>query len=209
MGRFFVPMDLRDFPLDQQRFKLQVASIGNPREEVNLIPYADLPHRAEQLSVTDWFMGSASMQQSDVEISPGVKSLAGVELTWVGHRHFDYYALQVILPLVAIVIMGWTALLLNHSDIAPRINVSTTAMLTLIAYRFSLGNQIPHLSYLTRFDYFMTGSTILVFFMLVAVAGGAYLERKGKVALVLRLDRWMRVGFPLTFISMTLLLWKL
>ena len=43
-------------------------------------------------------------------------------------------------------------------------------MLTLIAYRFLLGQSLPPVSYLTRLDYFLLGATILVF---IALFGGA------------------------------------
>ncbi len=43
-------------------------------------------------------------------------------------------------------------------------------MLTLIAYRFLLGGMLPRISYLTRLDYFLLGSTVLVFLALVEAA---------------------------------------
>jgi hypothetical protein len=36
-------------------------------------------------------------------------------------------------------------------------------MLTLIAYRFSIGELVPKVAYLTRLDYFILGSTLMVF----------------------------------------------
>jgi hypothetical protein len=74
-----------------------------------------------------------------------------------------------------------------------------TTMLTLIAYRFSLGTSVPNLNYRTRFDYFMLASTVLTFLILLLVVSGAYLVGKGKVTLVHCIDTWAGLAFPMVF----------
>jgi glycine receptor alpha-4 len=208
-GRFTARMDLKDFPLDRQRFYLQVVSLGYSREEVELIP--DLggkrSGRAEQLSITDWGFGSTRMEVADFEPVPGMKALAGVRLIWEGKRQVGYYTVQVILPLVMIVLMGWTALWIPPTVVPARMSVAVTTMLTLIAYRFALGRLVPNLPYLTRFDYFTLGSTILIFLVLLLVAAITYLFAKNKAALAERIDGWARLAFPVIFGIVFLLIW--
>ena len=208
-GRFTARMDLRDFPLDRQRFHVQVISLGYSRDEVELIP--DLggkrSGRAEQLSITDWGLGPARMVMADFEPAPGMKALAGVKLTWEGKRQVGYYAVQVIFPLVMIVLMGWTALWIAPSMVPARVSVAVTTMLTLIAYRFALARFVPNLPYLTRFDYFTLGSTILIFLVLAVVAATTYLVAKDKAARAERIARWARLAFPVIFAAVFLLIW--
>ncbi len=208
-GRFTARMDLRDFPLDRQRFHVQVISLGYSRDEVELIP--DLggkrSGRAEQLSITDWRLGPARMEIADFEPAPGVKALAGVQLIWEGKRQVGYYAVQVIFPLVMIVLMGWAALWIAPSMVPARMSVAVTTMLTLIAYRFALSRFVPNLPYLTRFDYFTLGSTILIFLVLAVVAVTTYLVAKEKAALAERTARWARLAFPVIFGAVFLLIW--
>ena len=208
-GRFTARMDLKDFPLDRQSFHVQVVSLGYSRDEVELVP--DLggkrSGRAEQQSITDWTLGPARMETADFEPVSGMKPLAGVRLVWEGKRHIGYYAVQVILPLVMIVLMGWTALWITPSLVTPRFSVVITTMLTLIAYRFALGQLVPNLSYLTRFDYFTLGSTILTFLVLLLVAGTAYLVAADKLAAAERVDRWARLAFPVVFGAMFFVIW--
>jgi len=206
-GRFLARMDLMDFPRDEQRFHIEVVSLGYSRDEVDLVVNSEsVPSgRAKEFSVTDWDVGPARMEIADLEPVPGVKPLAGVRLLWEGRRILNYYAVQVIFPLVLIVLMGWSAPWLDPSVVTPRVSVSTTTMLTLIAYRFTLGRSVPNLPYLTRFDYFMLASTILVFMVLVLVVAGAFLARQGRVALVHRMDRWARLMFPVVFVAVSVL----
>ena len=42
-------------------------------------------------------------------------------------------------------------------------------MLTLIAYRFAIGSEVPKLPYLTRLDAFILASSLLVFLSLIEV----------------------------------------
>ena len=198
MGRFSTRMDLRDFPLDRQHFVVQVVSLGYPRDQVELTAGDIASPRATQLSLSDWDVGAARMQTADYETGPSL-TLAGVQLHWYARRHVGYYAVQVILPLVLIVIMTWTALWVDPSVVPARVSVSMTGMLTIIAYRFSLGQSVPNLTYLTRFDYFMLASTILVFLMLMIVAAAAHLVAAGRTAEVRQLDWWSRLAFPIVF----------
>ncbi len=208
-GRFTGRMDFRLFPMDRQRFHVQVVSLGYPRGEVEMVPSSEANGggKAATLSLTDWEVGPARMEIRDYESGVGMKPLSGVELAWDGQRHFGYHAVQVILPLVMIVLMGCTALWVDPSVVNTRISVSVTTMLTLIAYRFALGRLVPNLPYLTRFDYFTLGSTVLVFLMLVVVAWCAYLFGRDRKPLVDRIDRWARIGFPVLYAVLCLLVW--
>jgi hypothetical protein len=86
-------------------------------------------------------------------------------------------------------------------------SVVVTTMLTLIAYRFALGNLVPRLSYLTRLDWFLLGSTALVTTALMTMAATAYLMRHKRVEAVARIDRWGRLLFPLAFAALLAVVW--
>jgi hypothetical protein len=208
-GRFTTRMDLRDFPMDRQKFRIQLVCLGYPRSEVELTPFPEgrRAGRAEEFSVTDWAMGRTQMEAADFAPAPGMTPIAGVQLTWDGRRYVGYYVVQVILPLVMIVLMGWAALWIDPGIVVTRMSIAVTTMLTLIAYRFALGRLVPSLAYLTRFDYFTLGSTLLVFLLLMYLVGGAYLVGKDRRPLVGQFDAWVRIVFPLLFAAVCLLLW--
>lgn len=208
-GRFSARMDLREFPKDRHGFHIQVATLGYPRDQVELVPLPEKTGRAPELSVADWSIGPALAGIADLEPSPGVKPLAGVRLAWEGRRHVGYYLAQVAVPLILIVLMAWTALWVDPSVVTTRMSVVVTTMLTLIAYRFAFGRQVPNLNYLTRLDYFMLAATMLVFLMLLTVAAGAYFFGKDRKALVHRMDRWARGVFLGLFAAVLLWTWLL
>ena len=77
--------------------------------------------------------------------------------------------------------------------------VATSAVLTLIAYRFLLSNLLPRLPYMTRMDYLTSLSTILVFAALIEVVVTSALGHADRSALGRKLDRAARLLFPGAF----------
>jgi hypothetical protein len=97
--------------------------------------------------------------------------------------------------------MSWAVFWIDPKQVGPQIGVATTSLLTLIAYRFLLGGIVPRVSYLTRLDIFILGSTILVFLALVEAVVTGQLGSRDKERLALRIDRWSRLAFLVVFLG--------
>lgn len=207
-GRFSTSLDLRDFPLDRQTFYIWV--IGNRLSDRDFEVAADtsmVKLANDQLSIADWTIGAISLQPAEFRATPTAEPLSGVKITIDAKRRMGYYLIQVVIPLIAIVMMAWTVFWIDPSVVATRVSVVVTTMLTLIAYRFMLGNHVPRLSYLTRLDYFMLGATTLIIIALFAMAGTSYLKSRGRDDLVARVDRIGRAAFPAVFLAFALIVW--
>jgi len=113
----------------------------------------------------------------------------------------------VLIPLTAVVLMAWAVFWIDSAIVPTRVGVVVTTMLTLIAYRFTLGNLVPKLSYLTRLDYFMLWVTSLVVLTLFAMAATNFLKVRGQDGLVRGIDRTGRVVFPLVLVTAILKFW--
>ena len=200
-GAFSQPLELEDFPFDQQVFTVQLASAGYGPLEVKLAP--DLVSRtgiADQFSLADW-----DILDWRVDIAPFAPSLeeetfAGYSLTIEAKRRYGYFILKVIIPLFLIVMMSWVVFWIDPKESGTQISVAITTMLTLIAYRFAVGNDIPKVSYLSRLDYFILGATFLVFASLIEVVVTSTYARIGQLDRARSIDRWARVLFPFLFV---------
>ena len=69
--------------------------------------------------------------------------------------------------MILVVAMSWLVFWIGPHLVASKISVGVTTMLTLIAYRFAIGGMVPRLSFLTGLDYFVLGSSVLVFLTLM------------------------------------------
>ena len=96
--------------------------------------------------------------------------------------------------------MSWIVFWIDPKESDSQISVAITAMLTLIAYRFAVGSDLPKVSYLPRLDYFILGSTILVFASLLEVVITSSYARTGRLERARAIDRWSSWLFPAIFL---------
>ena len=111
-------------------------------------------------------------------------------------REALFYVWKAFAPLTLVIFMSWAVFWIDPQHIAPRIGLSATAILTLIAYQFAFVDLLPRISYLTRADRFTLSSSVLVFLALVEAVATSALARQGRTEAGNRLDRYSRVAFP-------------
>ena len=105
--------------------------------------------------------------------------------------------------------MSWSVFWIDPAQLSPQIGLSTSAVLTLIAFQFSLAYMLPRLSYLTRADRFVLGAAFLVFAALAEAVATSYLARRKKEQLANWIDRTARWVFPLGYLSVLLVSFQL
>jgi hypothetical protein len=205
-GPLSQPLELSEFPFDQHNFTIQFVATGYYSDDIEFIPDSSMAGSPtpgggiyHELSLPDWNILKYQAQVRAYEPIKGRKT-AGFAFEFTAKRAAIYYVWQVIMPLIFIVIMAWGAFYIDPTNAGAQIGIATSSMLTLIAYRFMLGNLIPRLPYMTRLDYFLMGSTTLVFLTLIEVVltTNLALRERGKIAL--KIDHWCRFVFPVAFI---------
>ena len=201
-GGFSQPLDLRDFPLDRQRFEIALVAVGYTPEEVQLVSDPDYGSAmAERFSLADWKILGWKAESRTYAPVRGAEGVAGFVLWFEGQRYTGYYVFKIIIPLIFIVMMSWIVFWIEPEQLSTQISVAITAMLTLIAYRFMIGGLIPKVSYLTRMDFFILGSTLLVFATLIKALITSLLAKGDRLELAHSIDLWSRYAFPLAFVG--------
>ena len=196
-GGFSLALDLRSFPFDKQRLPVTLVARYAP-EEVRLIPDDELLAASKSLSNPNWLIGSPEASAGEYQVVPG-RTITQLQILFPAERRSDYYVWKLIVPMSFVVFMSWAAFWISPQNIAPRIGLAATSMLTLIAFRLALGSSLPPIPYLTQFDVFTVGATMLVFAALVeAVATTALWDRERK-QLAHRLNHVSKVLFPAAF----------
>ncbi len=204
-GPLSQPLRLSEFPFDQHNFTIQFVATGYTDEEIEFLPDSLRPGSPtggglyHELSLPDWSVLKYQAQTRTYEAIKGLKT-AGFAFEFTAKRAALYYIWQVIIPLIFIVSMAWGAFYITPTNAGAQIGVATSSMLTLIAYRFMLGNLIPRLPYMTRLDYFLLGSTTLVFLTLIEVIITTNLALRQMEKIAIRIDHWCRFLFPVAFI---------
>ena len=207
-GQFSSPLDLHDFPLDHHTFRLQVVIPGHSPEETEFVPSTlDFGEgRSPEMTIPDWSIGEFQIRTAPWAVIPGGRQIAGLEGVFEARRHLGFYVGKAFVSVAIIVFMSWVVFWIGTENVGPRLSVAVTSMLTLVAYRFLLGQKLPPVSYLTRLDYFLLGSTILVFVALIQVALTGAMNEEGRADRAKAVNRSSRWAFPVAFAS--LLVWS-
>jgi len=199
VGTIFIPRDLSDFPVDEHQLRLTIVAAGMNRD-VKVVIDQQLTGQAENFSVQEWNVGSGGAEVSEF-VAAG-ESFPMLSYEWGVSRKLGYYIWKVILPLAMVVMMSWVVFWLDPKQAGPQIGIAATSILTLIAYRFTLGFLVPRLSYLTRLDFFITGASLLVFVALVEALATVSMAEE-RPALARRIDVTSRWLFPAAFVAVT------
>jgi hypothetical protein len=213
VGPFLQKLDLRRFPFDQHQMRARFVVVGHRPEELQFVAedkmvaggYADGTGMASEVTLVDWKVDGPRAYTDAYHAAPGI-DVAGYTFEFTAVRRVQHYLIKVMLPLLLIVMMSWTVFWIDPTNGGSQISVAVTSMLTLIAYRFAVGAEVPHLPYLTRLDAFILASSLLVFFSLIEVMITSRLATDGRVALARSIDRRCRVLFPLVFAVCTLVI---
>jgi len=204
-GWFSQPLDLRDFPLDRQTLSIHLVAAGLSETEVKMVDLKKAGGRqstiAKKLSMPDFQVTSWKAQQRPYVIIPGEKGIAGFIMEIETKRLASYYIWKVIFPLCLIVMLSWSPLWIDPTEISTSIAISTTAFLTLIAYLFAVAVLLPRVPYLTRLDRFILLSTLLVFAGLIQTILSAYLINLNKLTLVKDLIFKSRIVYPIALLA--------
>jgi len=195
VGTITTQMNLADFPFDEH--VIQIRTIATAFKDTAIKIEADWSGRAETFTIADWKTGSGRTY-------PALFRAAGREFPSIVYeveavRHTGYWVWKVMFPLLLIVGMSWTVFWIDASNLGPQIGTATASMLTLIAYRFSMGNLLPRVSYFTKMDSFITASTILVFMALVIAIITGRLATNDRRELASKIEVACRIFFPTSF----------
>ena len=201
-GNFSQPLILNDFPFDSQEIAFDMVTPGVSLSEMVFVQDPDHPSLAGwNLSIPDWTVGESSSKSATVKLAGGEVEVPVFSFRVKVQRNYGYYLVKVIIPLVMIIFMSWVVFWINPANSGPRISVSVTAMLTLVAYRFAVGASLPKISYLTKMDWFILGSSALVFIALLEVIVTSRMADNEYGDAARKLNRRMRIVAPIAFVA--------
>jgi hypothetical protein len=198
-GYFSQPLDLHNFPFDEQTINFTFISPDySPQETKLLIPETGGFGMAENFSVPDWDVVSWDYTTKPF-IPDKDEELASITYSLKLKRHSEHYIYKIVIPLVFIVIMSWIVFWIDPKEVGTNVAAATTCFLTLVAYRFAISAYLPEIPYFTRLDALVFWSTILVFSSLIQTIVLSYLVRAGKGNLARGIDWTARFVYPAVF----------
>jgi len=208
-----IDLDLRRYPIDQQRLEAVFHVLGFDSKEIVLRLEPD--YNDGDLNIDETFE-LPQWQLTEIKSSIGTRNtpLIGKGATTstftvsIDLQRSAYYILRlVILPLIIIVMLSWSVFWMDTSSLGDRISVSFIGILTVVTYQVILSEILPRISYTTLInDGFLSFSFFTMCMTIVVNLRVGYLDRNGKSEVGDRLDHRSRWMFPVIYFGGLLVL---
>ncbi len=197
-GALSAAFDLRDFPDDRQRLPVRLVFVGHSPQDLR--PKLDQGGSSmlESAVVRGWRIRLVESSVDPVMRDEN-RALAGYTFNIVAQREAAYFIWTMMLPLTLIVLMAWMVFWIDPSFLPSQIGLSTASVFSLIAYRTALRLALPAVTYMTKADIFILGTTVLVFGALAHAVGTGRLAKTGREELARSIERWVRWVYVFLF----------
>jgi hypothetical protein len=113
------------------------------------------------------------------------------------HESIQAGALAIFVPLFVIFIAASALLWLDHDNYGPRLEGTIALILTTVALKYALADEIPSLRYMTMTDLLMIEVIVLILVSLVLSVTHLWLYEERSQLVADRFNRNVRVFYPI------------
>jgi hypothetical protein len=191
--------DLREFPFDQQKLTMRIASFDYGPNDVVFDINETLSGRLEGIESAGWDLVSNFSDPNTPAVNAGGEKYSQLFHHIIIKRKAGYYMWKFVIPLCFIVLMASSVFWLDPESFGPQIGISTASVFTLVAFLLGLRQGLPQVAYLTRMDEMVLAATMLVFASFGEVVYVSRLVNKQRQDLARRIDVHARWFYLATF----------
>jgi len=192
------PFAFKSFPFDDQTLRLPIESFTWGDDVVVLVADREGTALDEDLSMAEWQLLGIQSEVRTSHESTGGASFSQVLFSIGIKRQVGYYLWKILLPVFTLVVLSWIVFWMSSENLSRRASITSTTLLTVIAYQFIIASSLPHLPYLTVLDRLVLFSfiTIALTMPVNLIASTPRAQDSGHG---LRVDRICRLLFPLWY----------
>ena len=148
--------NLKTFPFDKQKLRIFLYNdkyqINQRRALVSSYSIKKANQFKKETQIPGWQIEKVN-QKYDFYKDVNNSYNDGVALEIDVSRNSGYYIFKVILPILLILMICWSAVWIDPKEIESRLTITIVCLLSLIAYNFVIDSDMPKLEYLTIMDY--------------------------------------------------------
>ena len=164
-GTFLEPMELQDFPIDQQALNISLSfNVRTTGMTPVTISVSEQARCETAIEARHFHLGQAWTLEPHLSVKTSTVGKTGrqfptVEIAVIISRKYSFYVINVGLPMFLFSFMSLFQFALPRFSTADRFNVGFTLLLTCVAFKFSITTMLPTISYMTILDKYTLAST--------------------------------------------------
>ena len=202
-------LDLRPFPFDRQKLDIFIHPAVSEDYFVEFSGASgDASISAEERvyrSLAQWTIDGLHAHVDSIE-GIGNQPISELHFVIEIRRQFGFYIWKVFIPLLLMVVLSWTVLWIDPTEMSAQATVSVTTILTVIAFAFAISANLPKVPYLTFLDVFFLTCYGFVFITAIEITTVHLVGRRKDDQRVNQVRRLSRRALPLAFFSVCLVL---
>ena len=149
--------NLKTFPFDKQKLTIYLKNDINDINDYRALVSGYTMRKAVKFkdtnSIQGWNVIKATTQYQISRDENKRSYNDGIKLEFEIERKSRYYIYKIILPILLILSVCWSAVWINPREIESRLTITIVCLLSLIAYNFVIDSDMPKLEYLTIMDH--------------------------------------------------------
>ena len=200
-------LKLRRYPFDRQRLEAVFQVLGFDRSQV-VLSAKGKPVSAdiESIRVPQWHLRSVSggVREIAAPYQPGTGTSSAFVVSIDVRRQSFFVVRLVFLPLLIVVGLSWCVFWMDRASLADRMSVTFVGLLTAVAYQAMIGDIMPHISYTTFINAFISLSFLLMSATALVNLQVCLCDRRGDYEQGDRIDRRCRWIFPVAYLALIL-----
>ncbi|CAB4037702.1 gamma-aminobutyric acid receptor subunit alpha-2-like [Paramuricea clavata] len=147
--RIHCPMNLRNFPMDEQICFLNFSSYAYGKSLLTFVLQKKEVHRVN-LPQFEFVETKECVVENEEKLKAKRISVA-----LIFKRRLGYYILQIYIPSMSLVFLSWLAFLMDPADIANRLVLVTTMLVSMVFLHTQMNTSLPPVSYAKAADWFV------------------------------------------------------
>ncbi len=199
-------LKLRKYPFDTQNLRIYFGIPGYSKSEVQMSPLAMPTPENNDVRIPQWtVLGTRAMSDSILPTAPGNSEGTSVFVFELEVKRQAAFIMRlVVLPLFLVVVLSWSVFWMDRASVGDRMSVSFVGLLTAVAYQIVLGDIMPHISYLTPVNVFVSISFVIMCASIVVNLIVGELNRENRAAAADAMDNRCKIAFPIAYGSLLL-----
>ena len=194
-GTLRATLDFRKFPFDVQALPIHIESLMWSADQLRIAHDESFSGFGADYEMPEWTLEDLAAEQQVVERPQEGQSYARITFLVQIDRKIGFYLWKILLPLLVITAITWVVFFMSEDALGRRAGVSSTGMLTVIAYQLILADSLPRFPYLTLMDKVALLTLVFIAMTMLENIVATRMEPEGRR----RLDRACRVVFPVGY----------
>ena len=190
-GRFFHAFELNRYPFDEHSLEITLEDNTNTTDKIEYVADLESSRLGDRIRIPGWNIDAWELKvrsnhyatnfgdpRDGIEGSDYANACFSIEIS----RGVRYFLWKLLLPLLLVLVLAWSALLGHPDRVDVRSAMAGTALLTAVFLQLSYSSTLPEVGYLTLLDRIYVLAYVLIIGVLastlataryISLAGGA------------------------------------